>query len=185
LRPEVAPGSEEPTLLFPGETDAFGTAALIACDELYAYSCESEDGWGKPCKVARVSLDSVLEQDAWRFYDGSGWVAELEKAKSVFEGNSQLTVHYNAFLGRYLAVHVDGVSDNVVLRTAPAPEGPWSEAVKAFKAEPAAGDSFVYCGLGHDELQREDGRLELVSYYRSTGDWTGEIRLVELELDQK
>jgi hypothetical protein len=31
----------------------------------------------------------------------------------------------------------------------------------------------------------DDGALEYVSYYRSTGDWDGEIRLVEVELEPR
>jgi hypothetical protein len=68
------------------------------------------------------------------------------------------------------------------MRTAEAPEGPWSAGRELFQAEPAD-EGFVYCGLGHAELQREDGRYEYVSYYRGTGDWTGEIRLVEVEVE--
>jgi len=105
-----------------------------------------------------------------------------DDAATVFEGNSQLTVHHNPHLDAYLAVYVDGMSDDLVLRTAPAPEGPWSAPEYAFTAEPDLGEGFVYCGLGHEELAGEGGRLEYVSYYRGTGDWTGEIRLVEVEV---
>ncbi len=183
-RPEVAPGGDEPTLLFTDEEHNFGVAMLAEGEDLYAYACESRGGdWGKPCLLARVALAEVLDRDAWRFWDGEAWSSRVDDAAVVFEGNSQMTVHYNPHLGAYLAVHVDGVSDDVVMRTAPAPEGPWSQAVHAFTAEPAHGDGFVYCGLAHEELMGEGGRLEYVSYYRGTGDWTGEVRMVEIEVD--
>ena len=183
-RPEVAPGTDEPTLMFTDEGTGFGAAALVVGDDLYAYTCESRDGgFGKPCLLGRVSVIDVLDRAAWRFWDGKAWSPELGDAAVVFEGNSQLTVHHNDLLGGYLAVHVDGISDDVVLRTAPAPEGPWSGTTTAFTAEPAHGDGFVYCGLGHPELAADGGRLEYVSYYRSTGDWEGEVRLVEVEIE--
>lgn len=179
-RPEVAPGAEEPTLLFTEEVDAYGGAAVIVDDHLYAYACEGDGE--KPCRVARVELADVLDRGAWTFWDGEGWVADVEHAATLFAGNSQLSVHYNPLLDRFVAVHIDGVSDQVVLRTAEAPEGPWSREAFAFSAEPAAGDGWVYCGYGHAELMGEGGRYEYVSYYRSTGDWTGEVRVVEVEV---
>ncbi len=182
-RPEVAPGTDEPTLLFTDEAHGFGAAALAVDDWLYTYACEPASGvWGKPCRVARVPFADVLERDAWRFWDGDAWVDDPDDAATVFEGNSQLSVHHSPFLGRYLAIHIDGLTDKAVLRTAPAPEGPWSQAEHAFTAEPSHGDTFVYCGVGHGELMGDRGRLEYVSYYRSTADWEGEIRLVEVEL---
>lgn len=182
-RPEVAPGTEEPTLLFTSEGDNFGAAALAVDDWLYAYACASQGGFGKPCRVGRVPLADVLDRAAWHFWDGDAWVDDPDDGVTIFEGNSQLTVHHNPHLDAYLAVHVDGMTDDLVLRTAPAPEGPWSAQEFAFTAEPDQGDGFVYCGLGHEELAGDGGRLEYVSYYRGTGDWTGEIRLVEVEID--
>ena len=182
-RPEVAPGTDEPTLLFTDEELNFGVAMVVEGVDLYAYACESRGGdWGKPCLLARVGLADVLDRDAWRFWDGDQWSSQVDDAQVLFEGNSQMTVHYNPLLDAYLAVHVDGVSDDIVMRTAPALEGPWSESVYVFTAEPAHGDGFVYCGLGHEELMGEGGGMEYISYYRGTGDWTGEVRLVEVEV---
>ncbi len=183
-RPEVSPGTDEPTLLFTDEAHGFGAAAMVVDDDLYAYSCEPASSvWGKPCRLARVPLADVLDRGAWRFWDGDDWSTDPDEAATLFEGNSQLSVHFNPHLEAYLAVHVDGMNDDVVLRTAPAPEGPWSEQEFAFAAEPAHGDGFVYCGVGHDELMGDGGRLEYVSYYRGTADWEGEIRLVEVEVE--
>lgn len=184
-RPEARPGTTDPTLLFDAP-HPFGTAALVHEGVLFAYACvASGDGWTTPCRLGRVDPAEVMDPEAWRYWGGSGWTADLAAAAAVLDGNAQLTVHWNPFLDRFLAVHVDWVTDDVVLRTAEAPEGPWSDPVLAFTALPAAGDGWIYCGLGHDELQREEGRFEYVSYYRSTGDWTGEVRLVEVEVDRR
>lgn len=47
---------------------------------------------------------------------------------------------------------------------------------------PYKAGEFAYSGLGHAEYAREGGRIEIVSYYRSTAPWQGEVRLVELAL---
>jgi hypothetical protein len=183
IRPEVNPDSAEPTLLFRRERHNFGDAALIAGGKLYAYACGDDGtGWDKPCLLGRVAPEDVLLREQWRFWDGEGWSREVDRPEPVFDGNSQLSVHYNPFLDRFLAVHVDGISDELVLRTAPSPEDPWSRMEEAFEAKPDAGGGWVYCGLAHDELMGEEGRFEYLSYFRGTGDWQGEIRLVEVEL---
>ena len=70
------------------------------------------------------------------------------------------------------------------LRTAPAPEGPWSVAQRIHEGEaPVGDDAWIYCGLGHAELQQESGRREYLTYYRTTGFLKGELRLVEVRFD--
>ncbi|MBI2889366.1 MAG: DUF4185 domain-containing protein [Nitrospirae bacterium] len=192
-RPVIRPESAEPTLLFDGEQDNFGDAALIVDDTLYAYACSEGTGVGKPavpvmagkpCRLGRVVLEQVLDRGAWRFWDGSGWSDDLSHAGPVFEGSSQLTVHWNEHLQQYLAAYIAEPFDHFILRTAPAPEGPWSSAHDVFTAQKAA-EGWVYCGLLHKEYSREGGRIEYATYFRSTGPWTGEIRLVELELGRE
>lgn len=177
-RPEARPGQDEPTLLFTRPTDNYGMSALLL-DQLYAYACEGEDGWDKPCRVARVPPQEVLDPAAWRFWDGAAWQADREVAAELFQGASQMTVRWNEALGAYLAVYMEGASGVVYGRVAPAPEGPWSDKVKLFKAEDAQ-SGFPYSAVHHPEF--DDGGTILVTYYRGTGDWTGEIRAVRVEL---
>ena len=68
-------------------------------------------------------------------------------------------------------------SSSVQLRTAPSPEGPWSDAVVAFTAPGA-----IYAVYQHPEMQGDGGKRIRVSYSRSTGDFQGEIRLIEIAL---
>lgn len=182
-RPEVRPDREESTLLWPvGEGwPAFGVAALIEDGKLYAYGCDG-DGIAKRCKLARVDPADALELDAWRFYDGDGWSSEIDDAKTVFNAHTILSVHYNAYVGRYLAIYSGPLENDLYLRTAPAPEGPWSQEVLAAETVPGVGDAVNYSGMAHPEYAREGGRFELLSYHRGTGDWASEIRLIELEL---
>ncbi len=181
-RPEVRPERDESTLLFPvGEGwPSFGSAALIDDGRLYAFGCDGE--LFKRCKLARVDPAEALDLGAWRFYDGDGWSSEVSDAKSVFEAHTMLSVHYNDYLGRYLAVYNAPLDDDLYIRTAPALEGPWSSQELAVTTMPGVGDGVNYGGMAHPEYAREGGRFELLSYHRATGDWASEIRLVELEL---
>ncbi len=183
VRPEVRPDQDESTLLFPVEEGwpSFGVAALIEDGHLYAYGCDGEF-LAKHCKLGRVDPAQALELDAWRFFDGDGWSSEIDDAKTVLDAHTILTIHYNAYVGRYLAIYNGPLENDIYIRTAPAPEGPWSKEALAVKTMPGVGDAANYSGMAHPEFAREGGRFELLSYHRETGDWASEIRLVELEL---
>jgi hypothetical protein len=184
-RPVVDPQAEHPTLLFEEEVGSMGDAAVVSDGMLYAFGCDHPDEAFKHCRLGRVALEEAFERDAWRFLTADGaWSADFDDASLLFDGNNQMSVHYNAHLDRWVAIYAGLLSNEVRMRTAPALEGPWSRDVTLFETEPQAEpDDYLYCVLGHPEFQREDGRFEYVSYFRTTGDWQDEIRLVEVELD--
>jgi hypothetical protein len=156
-----------------------GEGAAVDGDTLYAYACE-EDGWSKPCVVARAPLDDALDAGAWTWWDGEG-CGDRADAATLFDGASQMTVHFNASLGLWLAVYDSW--DTIRLRTSPAPEGPWSAEVDVAKTEASWDGGMTYCGLAHPEYTRDT--TEIVSYYRSPADWEGEIRLLEVTLSPR
>ncbi len=185
VRPVANEGAEFPTMLFEESMGSFGDAAVIESDKLYAFGCDHPDEAFKRCRLARADLDEVFDRDAWSFLTADGaWSSDFADADVLFQGNNQMSVHYNSHLGRWVAIYAGLLSDEARMRTAPALEGPWSREVTLFEAEEQLEkDDLLYCVLGHPEHQREDGRYEYVSYFHTTGDWQDEIRLVEVELD--
>jgi hypothetical protein len=182
-RPELAPGAERPTLMFPLSDPAFGSAALVEDGWLYAFACET-DWVAKPCRQGRVRLADALDRARWEFWAGDGWSADVGEAVSVMEGNDMLVVAWNRHLARFLAVYNQPMDHRVMLRTALHPEGPWSAPLEAFTClEPTEGSEWIYDALPHPELAREDGRVQYLTYSRTTGFLQSELRLVELELE--
>ncbi|HOX42506.1 MAG TPA: DUF4185 domain-containing protein [Myxococcota bacterium] len=183
-RPELAPGAEHPTQLFPLSDPAFGSAALVDQDRLYAYACET-DWVAKPCRLGRAPLADALDRARWEFWAGeAGWVDEPARAEPVMEGNDMLAVGWNRHLERFLAVYNQPMDHRVMLRTAPRPEGPWSAPLEAFEClAPTEGSGWIYDALPHPELAREDGRVQYLTFSRATGFLMSELRLVELELE--
>jgi hypothetical protein len=78
----------------------------------------------------------------------------------------QLSVTYNDHLRAYLAVYGEKFSNDVVLRTAPAPEGPWSPPVRVPLPGPPVGQN-VHIREHPSIVQRCESRI-LVSYFAPT-----------------
>ncbi|MFO7567591.1 MAG: DUF4185 domain-containing protein [Enhygromyxa sp.] len=170
VRPILDAGSEEPTLLFDDPEPPFGQAALIVREQLYAYGCS--DALYHPCMLARVELDAVFERDAWEFWTGHGWSFDLADAAALVEADTVLSVSYNVHLSRYLAWFAGQERDEILLRSAERPEGPWSAPIRAFAAEAGIADV-----LAHPEYRRGAGQFEYLSYRVGA-----ELRLLEIEL---
>lgn len=80
--------------------------------------------------VARVPADRILDKDAYQYWTDRGWDrregADRRAAEIVPAAVSELSVRYDTHSHRWLMTYLDGDLD-LVLRTAPAPQGPWGE----------------------------------------------------------
>lgn len=163
-RPVIAPGTEHPTLLFGKGEPPWGSAALIEDGQLHAFACDSDgDGFSPPCYLARVDPAAVTVRSAWRFWDGSGWSADAGAKVSLFSGAPSLTVARNAHLGKWTAIYGRPLSNQVLIRTADALTGPWSEAKLLFTA--SKDPEGAYDANWHPEFDR--GAELYVTYSRS------------------
>jgi hypothetical protein len=185
VRPKDRPELNDVTLLFPKGDIHIGQGAVVVNDWIYAYGCDTlkdDDGTSWPCYVGRVKFKDTLKCSEWRFYIGNGnWNQDFKEAISVMDAAPMLSVHWNKHLKKYLAVYSKQLVNKIAIRTADRPEGPWSDAqVVVDCIAPTNEEMWSYCGVAHPELSREDGRVEYLTYYRETGFFKGEIRLIEL-----
>lgn len=182
INPIVVAG--HPDLLFSQDEPGFGSAALIQSGTLYAYGCGNKDPADKGCRLGRVDPAHVLDRTAWTFFAGNGtWSAQLSNAVPVFTGDDIMNVSWNSNLQRYVAIYSQPLSQNVMMRTSSNPEGPWSGEITAFVAmQPSPGGSNVHDAMAHPEYNVDGGRIMFVSYSRSTGAFSSEVRLVSLEI---
>jgi len=182
-RPVVRPGSDYPTMLFTAGEPSFGDAALVVGNTVYAYGCDLV--WiAKPCRLGRVMIDDVLDRSAWQFYAGDGnWVSDVGEASPLFDGADIMSVSYNAYLDRYVAVYSEPLGTDVVMRTAARPEGPWTAATRLFRARASVMEpSWVYDAVMHPEFESDNGRTIYVTYTRQLGSFASELRVVAVEL---
>jgi hypothetical protein len=172
-----------PSILFLKNEPGFGNAAIVVDSQLYVYGCDLA-GVVKPCRLGRVLLESVDDRDQWEFYSGGGhWSKNNNDALAVFNGNEIMSVSYNQYLGRYLAVYSQPLDTAVMFRTAEQPEGPWSRPLYAFNAKAPLNDiGWVYDALEHPEYAQREGRDIYITYTREVGFLTFEIRLIAVEV---
>src|SRR5208282_2231157 len=176
LNPPIVAG--HPDLIFTQTEPGFGSASFISSGTLYAYGCSYNSG----CQLGKVDPSSAQDRSAWTFYAGNGnWSAQIGDAISVFNDANILSISWNVFLQRYLAVYSPPFSQNVVMRTSVNPEGPWSSEIVAFVAmQPTSGN--VYDAHAHVEYDSNSGQTVYVSYSRSTpAPFSSEVRLVAVE----
>jgi len=184
-RPVLRPGAEDPTLLFDAGEPAWGSGALVVGEWLYAYACESPKGrLNAPCLLARVPLDGALERRAWRFYARGSWVADWRTAAPVVDAGVLMSVGRNGYLGQYVAMYTPSLSSQIFIRTADRPEGPWSQEIIIEGVPPTVGFPWIVSGVGHPELARDGGRIELLTYARHFVGGS-ETRAVEIEFRRR
>lgn len=128
--PRTERRADPPVRLDEGQMSAF----LKRGDFAYEYLTPS--GRQGDARLARVRIRNAQDgteysQDfenprAYEYWDGHAWVGDPHNAAPVLPAPvSELSVSYNDYLGRYIALYTNA-ENNIVMRQADAPEGPWS-----------------------------------------------------------
>ena len=152
-----------------------------------AFACATVGFLNIGCKIARAPAAQADQRAAWQFFDGHGWQADISRAAvAIDQVGGGLSVSYNPYLRRYLAVTSAVLSSTILLRTAEQVEGPWSNAVKvetsADYLAPTDAKNYNYILLEHPALRSADGRSLVISYSRPTDPFRGDVRLTRITL---
>jgi hypothetical protein len=93
----------------------------------YLYSFGTPNGRGGSAFVSRVPPNLIPDLTKYEYWDGGTWVpGNPAAAVPVIPGPmGEMSAQYNTYLKQYVALYCNGPND-VVMRTAPSPQGPWS-----------------------------------------------------------
>lgn len=107
----------------------FQLGAFAGADAEHVYLLGTPNGRFGSASLARTTRDGVLRAAGYEYWTGNGWApGDPFAAVPVMAGPvGELSVRYHEELGRWLAVHLDEHRAALVLRSAPALTGPWSE----------------------------------------------------------
>ena len=177
-----APATRIEPPLFSDEEPDWGAAAVLVNEDIFVYACEF-DGTRKPCLLARVPFAEATNRLSYRFWAGDGnWSMNWREAASIFDGGSLFSVQFNDYLRKYVAFYAPGLDEPFKMRTSDSPQGPWSAPVSIGEGVPAA-ENWNYALIAHPEFQRENGRVQVLSYTNPSGFLTQEPRVVDVHLD--
>jgi hypothetical protein len=160
-----------------------GSSVLTVDGVCYIYGTVDDPVAGpgrRQAIVARVAAERLWDFAEWRFFAGGGWVTEAGGAVPICaDAAPEFSVSYQAGIGRYVMVQsAAGLSPEMVVRYAAAPEGPWSAPVRFFSCPEAAWDPRVFCyaAKGHPEVEPSPDALT-VTYVANATD----LSLVEAD----
>ena len=155
--------------LLPAEEPQFA-ALLVHEGVAYAYRCAPGADFGEgfyPCVLGSAPEEELTDPTTYRYFVAeAGFVGTLEEATLVGEGAPDFTVHWNARLGAFLMVYVEPFSQEIRVRTAPAPEGPFSEPIPLWPCQLPADDPQALCygAKQHPQLRSPDGSTLVLTY---------------------
>ncbi len=159
----------------PNGEMVFGMPLVNEGGMIYLYGLEVDAQAGdRFLLVARAPVAELEDFGAWRFFSDGLWQKDFAKASRLADRvGAELSVSYQPFLKKYVAVYTEGgLSQNILMRVAPAPEGPWSAPRLVYKT-PETGwdkDYFCYAAKAHPELARASAEL-IVSYVCNSFDF--------------
>jgi hypothetical protein len=127
----TASGDAVPGAGFTPGNENFQMGAFMKGNDGYVYNFGTPSGRGGAAFLSRVppnALPDLTKYQYWNGDDGGHWVPNNPGAATpIFPGPvGEMSAQYNSYLKQYLVLYTDGGSNDVVARTAPAPEGPWS-----------------------------------------------------------
>jgi len=156
-RPDMDAALDDPKLLFGPSDGEFGIP--VSYDgALYLFSCSGDRSPHGACRLGRAPVDEAFHRSAWTFAHAGGWSKDVTQADSLFDGSPNMTVHWNPYLSRWLAIYAS--FGHIVARTATELGGPWSD--ESTLDTPSEPD--IMHALGHVEYQAESGTVEYISY---------------------
>lgn len=126
--------SIEPEATLPGD-GGFAQVAMVDDDD-YVMIYGIPSGRLGGVRLARAQRDDLVDLGSWEYWDGDGWGDRVADAALVVNGPvGEFSVQWNDHLGRWVLLGFDASVGAIMLRTAPQPTGPWSDAVLVTSAE--------------------------------------------------
>lgn len=161
--PDAPPESWQPrqtrlAFAHPGRQVTWGIGLAADGERTWVYGIDDRDPEAKALLVARVETHHIAEPDAWRFRAEDGtWQSDSTVAAPIAHDiANEISVHRES--DRWVMLYsANGFSDRVLLREAPAPDGPWSAPRTVFRVPDldAEAQHFTYAAKAHPQLGRE------------------------------
>lgn len=156
----------------------FGSAVLKDQNFIYIYGTTEDIEKGgfhrKYMILARVPENDLADFDKWRFYKDGQWQPDFTKASRICSNlANEYSVSFLPSLNKYVLVYTEnGISKNIMLRTAAAPAGEWSPPQIVYQCPEADWDKKIFCyaAKAHPSLSAKPDEL-IVTYLANSSDF--------------
>ncbi len=167
-----------------GEIGSFGAGIYVntksagvqsADGYVYVYGVR---GMKKNVMVARVQPKEFENFSNWQFWDGSNWVADMNRVADVTSNASNELSVSQLPDGRYVMVfQVDGMSTSIGMRLATRLTGPWGPIIKLWdcKEDLIKNTFVVYNAKAHPNLSQPNELL--ISYNINSVDFINDLKI--------
>jgi hypothetical protein len=126
------------------------------------------------CASSRVPLADVTDLSAYRYWNGSAWVADPSKAvRTAAAGGSTF---YDSALKLWMNVSLPWGSNDVIYQVAGRPQGPYSKTATAITVP--AGNGVKYSMYVRTEYARDNGLTQYLTWYDNQ---SGDTRLARID----
>lgn len=94
----------------------------------YVYAFGTGAGRGGMAFVSRVKENAITDVWAYEYYSPFGWIPACPfcAIQVIWDATSEMSVAWNDYLNKFIVLYTNALN-NVVMRTADKPEGPWSD----------------------------------------------------------
>lgn len=158
----------------------WGAAVLADPDDpshVLIYGIDSKDPLDRSLLLARAPTVSVERAETWAYFSGresggrAGWSRSLSDAAPIATGLApELSIHFLPAMHAYVMVHSEPpLGRGVQARTAPRPEGPWSDPLSLYRAPDTDREALTYAAKAHPELSGPDSLL--ITYCANSTDF--------------
>ena len=167
---------EQQQIPWTGEHRLFGSAVLVQGENCYIFGTADEVSGGvrqKQVILARVPTARIRDFSEWRFWAKGEWVPQVNRAGPIsLNAANEFSVSFQPALNQYVMVYtLNSLSEHIVFRLAPQPQGPWGEPVRFYRCPEAKWDPRIFCyaAKGHPEFSLSPEEI-LVTYTTNSSD---------------
>jgi hypothetical protein len=175
--PDLSKATQKETPLYHTGTKTFYFGCGIFVNTAEAGAPDPDDSvyvYGRnSLYVARVHVDEFEDFSKWRYWDGKGWNADIDKAASLGLGGPELSVMavtQGALKGKYVLTS-SMVGPDVYVRIGDGPAGPFGNALNVYHAPEWETQTpiYTYNAKAHPSLSSNGDWL--VTYNVNTSNW--------------
>lgn len=164
------------TIADSGDT-LFGSSLLMEDSFIYIYGTSEDINQGSHHKymiLARAPATALEKFNSWHFYSKGNWTKDFSLASRLCgDMANEYTVSYLPIYDKYVVVYSENsASENIMIRLAPKPYGPWTHPISIYKCPEVTWDSSIYCyaAKAHPALSSSPDEL-LITYIASSNDF--------------